>query len=40
MGGEVDESGGGVFLLFVNPGDPLDKRMNVHLPCDPYRFSE
>ena len=40
MEGEVGDSGGGICLLVVEPGDPLDRCMNLHLICDPCCFSE
>ena len=40
MDGEVGESVGGVYLFVVKPSDPLGRRVNVCLTCDPCRSSE
>ena len=36
----MSESGGGFCLLIVKPGDPLNRRLNVHLPHVPCRLPE
>ena len=40
MDSEIDDSGGGICLLVVEPGDLLDRCVNVRLICDPRYFSE
>ena len=37
---EVGDSGGGVCLLFIEPGDSIDRRVNLRLPSNPCRLSE